>query len=369
MGKYTAAVDCRTDNTSECNFLELNLWGRPLFTYAVNAVLNCPDIDETIVVTDNNKIKDIASGINGVTVSEEMPRQTEVIVVSGCAAFLKSRTLSMALNIYRGGVMVSAAGRRAINTDSSCIMMRGKTEPEPVNVFYIDDGSRNCPQFYELDDKEALAADSVNNFELALVLRKKEINAQLLKQNILNDIDNKKSIMQSESDGICMIGHSQIDRWKIDSISGMKVRNCGISGISSFEYNDYILEPELINCNENKYIVMHGTNDIIYNYSIDDMCHSIRKTIEYIRARKPQAAIYFINCLHTNGRMDRSNKAIDELNKALKEFMPDVRWIGTPEMDNGYGELNPDYTEDGLHLNENGYTLLQHIVERELENE
>lgn len=89
-----------------------------------------------------------------------------------------------------------------------------------------------------------------------------------------------------------MIGHSQIDRWKIDSISGMKVRNCGISGISSFEYNDYILEPELINCNENKYIVMHGTNDIIYNYSIDDMCHSIRKQLNiYVRVNRKQPYI------------------------------------------------------------------------------
>ncbi|MDD6234138.1 MAG: GDSL-type esterase/lipase family protein [Lachnospiraceae bacterium] len=369
MGKYIAAVDCRTDNTSESNFLELNLWGSPLFTYAVNAVLNCPDIDKTIVVTDNNKIKNIALNINGVTVSEEMPRQTGVIVVSGCAAFLKSRTLSMALDMYRGGLMLSAAGKHEINPDYSCIMMRGKSELEPVNVFYIDDGSQSCPSFYELDDNEALAVDSVNNFELALVLRKKEINAEILKQNILNDINNKKSIMQSESDGICMIGHSQIDRWKTESISGLKVRNCGISGISSFEYNDYILEQSLIKCNENKYIVMHGTNDIIYNYSIDEICRSIRKTIEYIRARKPYADIYFINCLHTNGRMDRSNKTIDVLNKNLYECMSDVRWISTPEMDNEYGELNPAYTEDGLHLNEKGYALLQSITEREMENE
>ena len=102
MGKYTAAVDCRTDNTSECNFLELNLWGRPLFTYAVNAVLNCPDIDETIVVTDNNKIKDIASGINGVTVSEEMPRQTEVIVVSGLCGFFKVTDIEHGLKYIQG---------------------------------------------------------------------------------------------------------------------------------------------------------------------------------------------------------------------------------------------------------------------------
>ena len=67
--------------------------------------------------------------------------------------------------------------------------------------------------------------------------------------------------------------------------------------------------------------------------------------------------------------MDRSNKTIDVLNKNLYECMSDVRWISTPEMDNEYGELNPAYTEDGLHLNEKGYALLQSITEREMENE
>lgn len=64
---------------------------------------------------------------------------------------------------------------------------------------------------------------------------------------------------------------------------------------------------------------MHGTNDIVYNYSKEKIYESIMKSFKYILKYKPNAVILFISCIHINGRIDRNNKTIDELNTFLKQ--------------------------------------------------
>ena len=109
-----------------------------------------------------------------------------------------------------------------------------------------------------------------NDFELALILKRKENNQIILKQNILDRIEEKKHVFQDKSNvnGICLVGHSQIDNWTVLLLGKYPVRNCGIRGISSFEYTDYILNSELLSCMEDIYVVMHGTNDIILYMTI-----------------------------------------------------------------------------------------------------
>ena len=114
------------------------------------------------------------------------------------------------------------------------------------------------------------------------------------------------------------MGHSQIDNWEIGALCGIPARNCGIRGISSFEYNEYILEKGLLDCVEDCYIVMHGTNDFVHGYSFLEIAMSIMKTVEYIRTRKGEAIIYFLSCISVNGRMDRDNRTIRKLNDFLK---------------------------------------------------
>lgn len=86
--------------------------------------------------------------------------------------------------------------------------------------------------YYALSDEEALTIDSVNKFELALVLKKKKIGRRLLIKSILERIREKENIFLQcdDSDTICLIGHSQIDLWECDKIGRYKIRNCGIRG-------------------------------------------------------------------------------------------------------------------------------------------
>ncbi len=170
------------------------------------------------------------------------------------------------------------------------------------------------------------------------------------------------------------MGHSQLDDWNISYLKDYKIINCAIRGISSFEYNELILSKKMLNCVSDIYIVMHGTNDIIYNYSYNQIYNSILQSIKYIQKYKPNAVILFISCIHVNGRIDRNNKKIDELNMFLKQKFANylnnkLVWINTYKLNDKWGNLKSDYTYDGLHLNEDGYKILKQIIENKLSNE
>lgn len=178
------------------------------------------------------------------------------------------------------------------------------------------------------------------------------------KKNVIQDASNKY--------GICLIGHSQIDNWDVTRINSYKTRNCGIRGISSFEYTEYILKHNILACSENIYIIMHGTNDIVYGYSFEKILESIYNTVEYIRKKKDSSRIYLLQCLHVNGRLDRNNKYIDQLNNYVKANLKDIYWISTNTLDDEFGNLKSEYIVDGLHLSKQGYGALLNIIEQEV---
>lgn len=248
------------------------------------------------------------------------------------------------------------------------ISLLGENANDERNVFVLFDGFSENVTHFELTPMESVVINSRNDFELALILKKKELNAPLLRKQILARIEEKKAIFSDENkNGICLLGHSQIDFWNVENLKNHKVRNCGIAGISSLEYYDEILSKKLINCTEDLYLVMHGTNDIVYELDMCEVVCNIQKTIDYIKERKTSAKIYFLECLTVNGRLDRSNKTILKLNAELRKSLKNVTMIETSSMNDEYGLLKKDYTKDGLHLSEKGYEVLQKIVEEAID--
>ncbi len=199
------------------------------------------------------------------------------------------------------------------------------------------------------------------------ILKMKLDNRPFVLKKIDEISENKKGVFSSspKDSSICFVGHSQLDQWDIEELNGYKIRNCAISGITSFEYNELILQKQMLNCGSDCFIVMHGTNDIVWDYSVEEIAMSIKETIDYIR-NKTNAPIIFIACTHVNGRIDRSNARIDELNSRLKAvLLPQVTWLDTGFFDNSDGVFDRQYTEDGLHLTGLGYELLKtKIIEK-----
>lgn len=213
----------------------------------------------------------------------------------------------------------------------------------------------------------AFSTAAVENSELALVLKKKQENRPVVEKMIDSIIEEKKLVFSSGIEGksICLVGHSQIDQWKISEICGFKARNCGVSGISSFEYKEKILDKKFLNCQGDIILVMHGTNDVVWDYTYDEIAASILSNIDYIHSNNKKAPIIFLSCLHVNGRLDRSNERIDQMNEVVKDALGDkVIWVDTSFMNDKYGDLTREYTIDGLHLSEVGYSVLQEKIEK-----
>lgn len=201
------------------------------------------------------------------------------------------------------------------------------------------------------------------------VLKRKSENRSSVMRKMDQIISNKYSVFTATNDKkqICFIGHSQFDQWNIDEIGGYHVRNCGVSGISSYEYDEKILQTGLLRCEDDVFLVMHGTNDIVWDDTIAEIVDSIQASIRYILLRNESAPILFLACMHVNGRIDRSNTRIDVLNAALQKQLADsVVWIDTSFMDDENGNLRQQYTTDGLHLTDEGYQILQAEIEAEM---
>lgn len=235
----------------------------------------------------------------------------------------------------------------------------------PVNALFIHSLKEKSMMPIFLDEKEAVVLNTVNDFELALALYRKDEKKNVVTRQILKRIDEKKDIFQcmKPKEGICLIGHSQIDQWNVSALVGHNVFNVGINGISSFEYNKFILDENRLELGCDNFIVMHGTNDIVWDYDINEIVASILRTFDYIYEKQPNARIIFCGCAHVNGRLDRDNRKIDQFNRFIKKKLPEtVKYLGLDFLDDEFNMLKKEYTIDGLHFSRKGYELLEENI-------
>ena len=361
----TVYIDCRSDKGDTNDFYTLSMWGKPCFEYVCDTVSETDIFAEKYLLTNSDKIKKLASKYDFKVTSQLPEDKSPKMLISGKAIFLTRETLVDAVSAYVGGHFLPIVGKVTTGVDFLEPSFNKSSQVEVVPAFLIGDGTERI-SYFDLPQSEALVINSVNDFELALILMKKKLGRSLLTESILSRIQEKKDIFTQcdDENTICLVGHSQLDNWNCTEIAGKKVRNCGIRGISSVEYKQYILDRELLNCKANTYIVMHGTNDIVYPYTDEFIVDSIAQTFDYITQRNPKAKIYFLLISNTNGRLDRSNKRIDQLNKRLiSAFSQQVTIIDTKPLSDMFGDLRSEYTLDGLHFSDEGYTHLKAIVE------
>ncbi|WP_189270114.1 GDSL-type esterase/lipase family protein [Pseudobutyrivibrio ruminis] len=369
-----AIVDCRNDNNQR-NLMELSIWGKPCFAHVINAVEGVKDFTSIEVYTDSDKIYDYVK-VNHPNCSlfkSDINRQDDdIFMISGRACCISSKTIEESIKSFTGVTLLSCIRKRLVLTQD---LYNCKTVVDScaINAFYIFKAEENNDllnrnyAFYTIPDEEGVVVNDVNDFELALVLKKKQENRPVVEKMIDSIIEEKKPVFSCGVEGksICFIGHSQIDQWKISDIGGFKVRNCGVSGISSFEYKEKIIDKNLLNCDGDIILAMHGTNDVVWDYTYDEIADSILSNINYIHSNNKNAPIVFLSCLHVNGRLDRSNERIDKMNEVVKDALGNkVIWVDTSFMNDKYGDLIREYTVDGLHLSEVGYSVLQEKIEK-----
>ncbi len=392
MNPTVCIVDCRIHNKLEDDYLTLNVWGKPVFSYIIEECLQSECFIKSYIITDSKYLKSIAQNLFGDQVTVIMPYDNfkseenkekdnpRYFIVQGGALMLKKETIRCVLK-SGGGIICSVKrleipclypydfSKETLEICSDTFILTNISPWHSENKSYLQKETNALITNYLLSSTESLIVCTKNDFELALVLKKKEYNEKILLETIKDRIKEKTEIINYGLEhSVCLVGHSQLDDWEIEHLCGMPVRNCAVRGISSFQYQELILKTELLNCKSDVFVVMHGTNDIVYNYSIDQIVESILESVFYLQKHNPTAILCFVSCLHTNGRADRSNKKIDQLNAALKPVLENcnIWWIDTAKMDDLFGNLKLEYTKDGLHLSKKGYDVFKILIEQEI---
>lgn len=217
---------------------------------------------------------------------------------------------------------------------------------------------------YIMKKEDSLDIDDRVDFEMAIALYlKKNSKANMLK--FINHQIKKKEPLFGQTKDITLLGHSIMYNWKLAKFNGYEVNNLGICGISTNEYQEFILDKKKIK-NFGKYvIVMLGTNDIVYQSLSDaQIVNNIARVIDNIKAINPQTQIYFLEMTAVAFRMDRPKEKIYRLNALIKErIAPMVNYVElNPYMTDNFGNLELKYTFDGLHLTELGYEKIEEIL-------
>lgn len=221
---------------------------------------------------------------------------------------------------------------------------------------------------YFMNKEDSVDIDDSLDFEIAITLLNKKNKEENLIKAIKNRIQQKSELFDEKKD-ITLIGNSLFDNWKIEKLNNNSVVNLGIAGISTKQYQEYILDENKIKHIANKTIIMTGTNDIVdKSLNFEDILNNINKLIESLLKINKNTKIYFIEIPSIAFRMDRNKEEIFKLNKYLKNNLDEsIKYIEVNKyMTDDFKNLKLEYTYDGLHFNEEGYKVLEKILEKEI---
>ena len=152
------------------------------------------------------------------------------------------------------------------------------------------------------------------------------------------------------------------------------VVNSGVGGNTT----DDILEDmqqRVYQYNPSKVFLLIGTNDLQDGKTPDEIFENIKRIVEGIQENRPEAKIYLesIDPVNRNfensGAQDRHNEDIKEINKKIEEYCmeEDLTYIDLYSvLEDENGDLRAEYTNEGLHLSEEGYDIVTETLKKYL---
>ncbi|PRY01037.1 N-acetyl-beta-hexosaminidase [Pontibacter ummariensis] len=178
-----------------------------------------------------------------------------------------------------------------------------------------------------------------------------------------------RSLPQTSRD-IIFLGNSLSDGGEWGELFGdRRVKNRGISGDTSPGVMNRL--KEVVLRKPEKVFLLVGTNDLARGIAPDSLLKNLFWIADYLRREAPLTQLYIQSILPVNGRFKKfsghtgNGKQIKHVNAQLQTNAARYNYsfidLHTPFSDRS-GNLNASYTNDGLHLNGNGYMLWKHLV-------
>ena len=167
-----------------------------------------------------------------------------------------------------------------------------------------------------------------------------------------------------DSDDIVFLGNSitHFGEWH-ELFDNPNIKNRGISGDIAQGVFDR-LDP-VINGKPAKIFLLIGINDVSHDVSADSIVCAIKKIAEKIIRTSPATKLYIQSVMPVNSSFNMFLKAttkgdvVKEINKRLQSLCMsnNITYIDIYSHLTAAGEevLNPEYTNDGLHLMGKGY--------------
>jgi len=143
----------------------------------------------------------------------------------------------------------------------------------------------------------------------------------------------------------------------------LSVINRGIGGDTTLGVLNRL--DQVIELQPSQIFLMIGTNDLCFNRSIPDTMTNYRKILSRLHTELPNTKIYIQSVLPFNetifpSRALRTNGNIKQLNVQIKKLAQEYSdpYIDlVPAFSGDDGRLPRQYTSDGLHLSDAGYSL------------
>ncbi len=166
--------------------------------------------------------------------------------------------------------------------------------------------------------------------------------------------------------GVLLAGDSITEAWlwNIDKLP-FETSNHGVSWDTAEGLKARL--PLLLKHSPDHVFILIGTNDVAYNHSADHVAQNVADVIRTLQKEKQDTQIHLQAILP---RETQSMTLVNAYNSALSSISQDLG-VNFIDMKEAFaasdGTLRPDLTEDGLHLNAQGYTLwaefLMNLVE------
>ncbi|MBL1213028.1 MAG: hypothetical protein HND52_06710 [Ignavibacteriae bacterium] len=180
-------------------------------------------------------------------------------------------------------------------------------------------------------------------------------------------------LMPNTEGEIIFLGDSITDRCEwFELFSNPLVKNRGLSGDRTSGVLDRI--SEVTESNPDKIFIMIGVNDLRHDVSIEDILKNYQSILEKIKSDSPQTKIYIQSVLPVNeliGKPKTTSEEIIKLNIKIENLAGEYRipfvnvFASLADEDS---RLDEKYSEDGLHINGDGYSVWKSIIEKYVNN-
>ena len=417
--KKIAIIPARSGSKGLPNKNILMLGNKPLIAYTIEAALKSKEFERVIVSTDSLEYKYIAEKFgakvfmrseelsndkaSSFVVIEDVLNKIEItvdyfVLLQVTSPFRNENHIKESIKVFENGIdtydflvsmqksdkssslikpIYNSGTLEEYNIDYSNYSRQKYDEYHPNGAIFIGKVKEYLEQkhffgkrakAYFMNKEDSIDIDDSLDFEIAItILNKKNKEENLIKAK-KNRIQQKNELFYERKD-ITLIGNSLFDNWRIEKLNNNSVVNLGIAGISTKQYQKYILDENKIKYIANKTVIMTGTNDIVdKSLSFEGMLNNINKLIESLLKINKNTKIYFIEVPSIAFRMDRNKEEIFKLNEYLKNNLDEsIKYIEVNKyMTDDFKNLKLEYTYDGLHFNEEGYKILEKILEKEI---